>query len=133
MDEAAKLSKAMADDLLDSDDSDCITLDSLQKCHTSCIAPADAARLVVHLYRIGTVLEVISIRDELLNHVPGTLDGDYLQRVKTTAAELYQAREMQSLQMVPRVIEALRKEGHLAKMDAKKWTKWRLMSLDVWT
>ena len=70
MDEAAKLSncKAMADDLPDSDDSDCIILDSLPKCHTSYIAPADAARLVVHLYRIGTVPEVISVRNELMNH-----------------------------------------------------------------
>ena len=53
-------------------------------------------------------------------NVPGTLDDDYLQRVKKAAAKLYQAREMQSLQMMPRVIEALRKKGHLVKMDAKQ-------------
>ena len=119
MDEAARLSKAMAKELPDSDDSDCIILDNLPKCHTSYITPADAAQLVVHLYRIGTVPSVKSVRNELFNHVPGVLDDDYLQRVKTAAAKLYQAREMQSLQMMPRVIEALRKKGHSVKMDAK--------------
>jgi hypothetical protein len=116
--EAEKVLKARLVDLPDSED--CEILENMPKCHTAYMAPKKAAALVVHLYQVGKVPSVTAIRNELQHHVPGLLSDDYIQRVKTQAVTLYGAREMQSLQMMPRLIEALRKKGHVVTMDAQK-------------
>jgi len=107
MNEATRILRAAKDAMPDSDDSDVQVLAQMPNVHTASLKPKEAAKLVVHLYRIGKEPSPPDVRSALAHHVIGDLPGHYIQRVKDAAEILYKAREMQSLQMMPRCTPSL--------------------------